>query len=411
MTRTIFIIMLMMLFSAVIISTAAADTIILKNGGRMRGKIIEENEKEVVIKVANAGTITVRMSKIEEIRRDRTPEPKPAEKEEIPQNLPVPRREEQPGHKKPSQKAKETPESMPSGPVSKIIERYAKSLKSRGAVEIDTMEKYEKELLNLGTKATADLSIALKFSKDWRVRYLVVETFRDLKDPASIPALIYAFGDEFLGDFTLYDRHGNLNKDYRIRRIAAYAIEDIGDKGYRAVLRHARDKNSKFHEKAVWGMRYLERPGIDTALIEIAKDKSCSDTTRKYAVEGLYKKGKKAHKALVELLADKIVRQEASTALKKTKDKSLITSLMAHVRKAKSDYELALHAAQIIYRTDDDYRPERLEDYVDYMLLARALSVKSRIGDKAIPRLNYWLKEGPEEIKKRAKSAMSQFKK
>lgn len=55
---------------ALLCTTAGADTVVLKNGGKLRGKIESENEKEVVLNVANMGTVTVQRRRIEKIIKD-----------------------------------------------------------------------------------------------------------------------------------------------------------------------------------------------------------------------------------------------------------------------------------------------------------------------------------------------------
>lgn len=55
---------------AFVCAAAYADTIVLTNGNKLRGKIVSENEKEVVINVSNMGTITVKRTKIKGITKD-----------------------------------------------------------------------------------------------------------------------------------------------------------------------------------------------------------------------------------------------------------------------------------------------------------------------------------------------------
>ena len=51
-------------------SVSQADTIVLDNGRKLRGKIVRENEKEVVVDVAGMGTITLKRTRIRDIQKD-----------------------------------------------------------------------------------------------------------------------------------------------------------------------------------------------------------------------------------------------------------------------------------------------------------------------------------------------------
>jgi hypothetical protein len=71
-------------FLCAICSAVCADTIILRNGGKLQGKIVSENEKEVTIEMPNTGTITVKRANIREILKEKPADPpkekpKPAE--------------------------------------------------------------------------------------------------------------------------------------------------------------------------------------------------------------------------------------------------------------------------------------------------------------------------------------------
>jgi HEAT repeat protein len=401
---------------------AYADTIILKNGCRLHGKVVRESEDEVVINVGGAGTVTVRRSRIEKIRRDRIglppggldepetdepdkPQPDPSPPgPEVDPPAPATRPDDKPEIPTPKTK----PEA-PNGPGAAVIEEFKRSMPNRYSLPVDILRAYTKKLTALGKEATPDLSYALMYSKDWRVRYLAAEAFTKIKDPASIPALIHALGDEFLSDFTLYDRGGRLHKDYRIRKIAAEAIDAIGSEAYSTLFETARNKESVNQEEAVWGLRCVKPTGAVDLMMELVGDKSQRDNVRKYAAEGLSKKGKKAHRLLAGLLEDTVVREEAYLSLREAKDKSIFTTLFKHVRKAGEDYDLAKKAAWLIYKADEDWKPAALEDHVDYMLVTYALRIAKKLGAKAVPRLKHWLKSDSDKMKERAKSALSMY--
>jgi hypothetical protein len=58
---------------------AAADTVILKNGSKIEGRIVKETDDQVVVQVPGVGKLVVDRDRITEIRRDGrgTAEPPP----------------------------------------------------------------------------------------------------------------------------------------------------------------------------------------------------------------------------------------------------------------------------------------------------------------------------------------------
>jgi len=52
---------------AICSSPAYADTVFLKNGGKLKGKIISQTEEEVVIEISNAGRVTIKMNVVADI--------------------------------------------------------------------------------------------------------------------------------------------------------------------------------------------------------------------------------------------------------------------------------------------------------------------------------------------------------
>lgn len=67
-------------FLCAICSAVCADTIVLRNGGKLQGKIVSENETEVTIEMPNTGTITVKRANIGEILKEEPADP-PEKKE------------------------------------------------------------------------------------------------------------------------------------------------------------------------------------------------------------------------------------------------------------------------------------------------------------------------------------------
>ena len=61
----------------VLAATAGADTIILKNGSKLEGRIVKETADTVVILVPNVGKLNVDRGRIKEIARDERGAEKP----------------------------------------------------------------------------------------------------------------------------------------------------------------------------------------------------------------------------------------------------------------------------------------------------------------------------------------------
>ncbi len=70
MKKPLFRLFLALFATALLLAAARADTITLDNGRKLRGKIVGENEKEVVVDVAGMGTITIKRSRIRGIKKD-----------------------------------------------------------------------------------------------------------------------------------------------------------------------------------------------------------------------------------------------------------------------------------------------------------------------------------------------------
>lgn len=52
---------------AICSNPAYADTVILKNGGKLKGKILSQTEEEVVIEISDAGRVTIKMKVVADI--------------------------------------------------------------------------------------------------------------------------------------------------------------------------------------------------------------------------------------------------------------------------------------------------------------------------------------------------------
>ncbi|NOZ22392.1 MAG: hypothetical protein GXP25_15030 [Planctomycetes bacterium] len=78
---------------------ASADTVVMKNGNRFKGKVLEETPKKIVLQM-QFGTMTFERTKIKEIKKDATykvpPPPKKAKPKPEPQTDPVAQKKNRP---------------------------------------------------------------------------------------------------------------------------------------------------------------------------------------------------------------------------------------------------------------------------------------------------------------------------
>jgi hypothetical protein len=127
-------------------------------------------------------------------------------------------------------------------------------------------------------------------------------------------------------------------------------------------------------------------------------------------VTGLAKQGTTAARVLAALLADEDVRIQAEQALKSTRSEASIPGLMEHVRRAGEDHPLARKAAQVIAWIKSSYRPQSLEDAVDFMLLSYQIDrIGPRLGPPALSRLRHWANSSCEPMKSVARRALAGF--
>jgi predicted Zn-dependent protease len=65
---------LVLAFVALVATTAAADEVVLKNGGLIRGRVVSEDEREVVVQT-DAGPVKIPRAKVREVVRSQVPPP------------------------------------------------------------------------------------------------------------------------------------------------------------------------------------------------------------------------------------------------------------------------------------------------------------------------------------------------
>jgi PAS domain-containing protein len=384
-------------------TVSLADSVVLKNGGTLRGKIVKETDNAVTIQVTNLGKMTVERSRIKEIVRTGAAS-RTASRPRRP-TVGVPAFPTQPLPMIPK-----LPAPSPRGPAQGILQAYADGLGEGDAVPTKHIWKYQHELEPLGRRATGDLVHALATSRDWRVRLLAARALKTLADPASVPALIHALADPFQGGIVTAGLDPTMQSGYKIRDEATRALKPIGQPAHAALLATAADRKHPDQWAAVDGLRRLDVPRRVPVLVRLARDFAQSKEVRNTAVAGLVKQGNGAQQALARLLADKVVQKEVSTALKRSKDPAAIDVLMSFVKKAESDTDLARRAADAIWWINKDYRPRFVNDSVDLLLFfSKKELIRKEFGNRALPRLKFWLSARSSEMKSAAHKARAHY--
>jgi hypothetical protein len=155
---------------AVICAAACGDTIVLKNGGRLYGKIIKEDDKEITIELPNKGEIIVPRKQVMSIQRDERTGPK------IPPPSESPLMPAQPEKKKPQEGTEKKEEAAKPAPKEEKEEELDPELKQR----IDTLvhqlgrnksgfrSNARAELAKIGKPAVPALIKALESGNTWR---------------------------------------------------------------------------------------------------------------------------------------------------------------------------------------------------------------------------------------------------
>jgi len=145
---------------------AFADTVVLKNGRRLHGKIVSENDREVVIELARLGSITVRRQQIKEIIKNKRTgpiAPKPSE----PEKPKDPSKPEKPEQKPDSSEKTGTPARDPAPQTARPREKLQDAPFLHMALSVNfRKEKMDKVL----EKISKDTGITIELSKEAKER-------------------------------------------------------------------------------------------------------------------------------------------------------------------------------------------------------------------------------------------------
>ncbi len=380
-------------------SAASAESVLLKNGRVMRGKILRETEKSIVIQVAGLGKMTIERCRVERVVRDGALVPRP-----------VKRRTAQTPRPTPTGPAPAA--AVPLGVAGDIVASYCEGLPASGALPTALFLTYVRKLELLGRRGTGDLAQILGTDKDWRLRLLAARVLRIVGDPGATTALIHALGDTHYGALLPDTMSPNTRTrgGFAIRIEAVTGLKAIGLPAYQGLLAIAADREHLDQITAVKGLAMIDVPGRAPLLIKLAQDKSLRREIRSLSVTGLAKQGASATRALAGLLADKTVQMQAEQALRASRDAAAIPILMEHVRKAQGNHDLAKRSARLISSIQPSFRPSALDDAVDYMLLSYQLDrIGSRLGVQALSRLRYWTASKCEAMSSVASRALAGF--
>ncbi len=360
--------------------TASAESVLLKNGRVMRGKILSETPKTVVIQVAGLGKMAIERCRIEKIVRDGALVPRPSARRTSPSPRSTPTG--------PAPTA-----AIPMGVAGDVLATYQQGLPANGTLSAAYLLSFVSKLELLGRRGTGDLAKLLGEAKDWRMRLLAARVLRIVGDPGATASLVHALGDTHYGALVpdVPGKAPRTRGGFAIRLEATAALRAIGLPAYKGLLATAEDRAHPDQITAIKGLAMVDVPGRAPLLMRLARDKSLRREIRSLSVAGLAKQGSTAAKALAELLSDRTVRMPAEQALRTSRDPAAIPTLMGYVRKTESNYDLAKRSARLISSIQPTHRPTKLEDAVDYMLLSYQLDrIGSRLGAPALSRLRYW---------------------
>ncbi|MFH1421627.1 MAG: HEAT repeat domain-containing protein [Planctomycetota bacterium] len=183
-------IVLSLLFLLLFILHVSADTVTLKNGGKLHGKVIMETEKEVVIEVAGSGTITIP-------KKDYISVEKNEKDAEIPKTSWVTEDKPTEPQKEP---AETTPGEEPLKPEEKPISPELKAKIDELIFQLSHRKaswrsNAKAELAKIGKPAVDALIIALKQGTLWQ-RQAAADLLGTIGDKKAIEPLIGALSDQ-----------------------------------------------------------------------------------------------------------------------------------------------------------------------------------------------------------------------
>ncbi len=297
-----------------------------------------------------------------------------------------------------------------------LLSIFEMELEGKKDLPVPLLCKYMKKLQARGQAATPDLIRAIDHSKRWEVRYLAVSVLEKTRDPRAIPALVRALRDRTVLQHSFNGWGEPRSAKHRIRSSAADALKAIGARALQHLKAIVRNRRHKDRADAVYALRVIgDRDAIQT-LLKIAKDRTQAPGVRRDAVWGIAGGKARDVQDLSVLLRDPKMRSIVVKALTKEARPNVLPGLTPLLREALTDYEAAKAAAQIMSGVckarRSKWKPQRVEDHVDWYLLARrSRSITYDVKRPALPRLAHWTRSQHREMRSEAIKALGLFRK
>jgi hypothetical protein len=189
---------LVAVFVAFLCTIAYGDTIVLTNGGKLHGKIIKEDEKEVTIQLPNKGTITVNRDQIKSMEKNEIEGPKippPSQSPLVPRE-PVKKPEDKKEDKEPEEKKPETKPDEKEGQLDPELKKRIEQLVAQlGHRKPSWRSNAKAELAKIGKAATPMLLKALDTGATTWARSGAAEVLGNIREEKAIDYLIRILGD------------------------------------------------------------------------------------------------------------------------------------------------------------------------------------------------------------------------
>jgi len=187
-------------FVCILCSGVVADTIELKNGRKLFGKIVKEDEKEVTLQLPNKGIITVKQKDVEKIEKNEIEGPKvppPSESPLLPANPEADKKEKV--EKEENQEGEKTPPASPEPQEEKLnpeIEKRINELVSQlGHRTSGWRSNARAELSRIGKAAVPALIKALESGGTSFHRWGAAQVLGNIGDKQSREVLVKQLRD------------------------------------------------------------------------------------------------------------------------------------------------------------------------------------------------------------------------
>jgi hypothetical protein len=178
-----------------------ADTVTLRNGGKLHGKVIKESEEEIVLRITDIGTMTLRKRDVVSVQKDQTDATAPPPSQVTEEEKPAPAEEkpaekasgkEEPANKEqPTTKQADEKEAEPDPELKAQIDELIQQLALR---RTGYRSNAKAKLAEIGKPAVSALIKILKEGTDWQ-REGAAELLGTIGDKRATEPLINALPD------------------------------------------------------------------------------------------------------------------------------------------------------------------------------------------------------------------------